>query len=62
MSFKVLIVNEFGNNEVVNLPIIPRIGDTLPLFYKPWPKVQIVCLLPEKFDPSLKGYDAIVTV
>lgn len=34
--FTVAIVNEFGNHEVVQIPVIPRIGDTIPMFYEPF--------------------------
>lgn len=62
--FKILIMNQLKQTEVVNLPAIPRVGDTVPLFYNPAPKVTIVCFLPEKLMPELEGknIDAVVCV
>jgi hypothetical protein len=62
--FKVMVVNSFGNSEIKEMPIVPRIGDTLPLFYNPAPKVNGVVLLPHLMESSLmdKNLDALVTV
>ena len=60
--FKIAITNEFGGNEIAELPLIQRVGDTIPLFYKPYPKVKQVMLMPEKAFPDLKGIDAAITV
>ena len=61
--FKVMIVSSFGQSVIHQMPIIPRIGDTIPLFYNPRPKVLSVVLLPELFSDEFKdfGLDALVT-
>lgn len=62
--FKVLAINCHGQNETLQLPIVPRIGDTIPVFYQPWPKVNGVVLKPEKAFPELvnENFDAVITV
>jgi hypothetical protein len=62
--FKIAVIDKFGQSEIVMLPAIPRIGDTIPLFYTPAPRVNRVCFLPEKVMPELSGQniDAVVTV
>lgn len=61
---KIFIMTEFGNSETVEMKHVPRIGDTIPLFGKPFPKVQNVIWFPEKVDPELvgKGINVIVLV
>ncbi len=60
--FKILVINEFGSNETLDLPIIPRVGDTIPIFYQTYPIVKTVVLMPEKVMPECKGFDAAITV
>ena len=61
---KILVITEFGQSETADFPEAPRIGDTIPLFFKPYPKVTSVCWLPHKVMPELVGSNtaAIVTV
>jgi len=61
---KLLIMNQFKQQEIVELPGIPRVGDTIPLFFTPAPKVQIVCWMPEELLPELNGsgIEAVITV
>jgi hypothetical protein len=61
--FKVAVVSNFSQ-EVVDLPGVPRVGDTIPLFWTPAPKVTHVCWMPEKMMPEIagKGIDVVITV
>jgi hypothetical protein len=59
---KVLFINGHGHSESHDMECAPRIGDTIPLFYKPYPKVTGVMWLPEKVDPAMKGFDCVITV
>lgn len=61
---KVLIINKFGKSKTNDMDYIPRIGDTIPIFYQPWPKVIKVIWFPEKALPELKGkhIDVIIKV
>ena len=61
---KVLVINNFNQQEIVDLPAIPRIGDTIPLFFSPAPRVKVVCWLPENVLPELKGsgIDVVINV
>ena len=54
-ELNVLIMNDFGGSEAVTLKGAPRIGDTIPLFYEPWPTVYVVSWLPEKISDRFKG-------
>jgi len=41
---KLLIINKFGDNKLINGEFVPRIGDTIDLFYVPLPVVsKVVC-------------------
>lgn len=60
--FKVAIINEFGSHEIVEIPVVPRIGDTVPMFYKPFPKVKNVLLMPEKAFPEFEGQSLVAAV
>ena len=43
--FTVIIQDKiYKKTAKINIEIIPRIGDTLPVFYKPYPKVTDVIL------------------
>lgn len=46
--------------DIVELPIIPRVGDTLPLNYENEIVAKVV-LMPEKLMKEFKGVDAYVT-
>jgi len=55
---KILIVSQVANNaEVKNVNVIPRIGDSIDMFYYPFPIVTKVILFPtsnllQKFDQN----------
>jgi len=60
----VFFMNKFGKSEISDIIDIPRIGDTIPIFYEPYPKVIEVIWFPHKVLPELKDteVDAIVIV
>ena len=59
---KVLFVDVFGNQEIEDCCGVPRIGDTIPLFYEPYPKVTNVIWFPEKVSPILVGKNIDVMI
>ena len=64
---KLLVISEYGQSKVVTSDILPRIGDSVDLFYSPLPKVSVVVLWPsedklEALDDNLTDIDAIITV
>lgn len=59
---KVLIADKFGQQQIEDMDYIPRIGDTMPIFYQPYPKVIEVIWFPEKTMPELKHIHVIVYV
>ena len=59
---KIFFVNQYEQYEVREMKSIPRIGDTIPLFYQPYPVVTRVVWLPGEFDEKLKEYDVFITV
>lgn len=48
----------------IELPIVPRIGDSIDMFYTPLPKVKDVILNPSpgNFSEESVGCDAVVLV
>jgi len=44
----ILIINSKGENIVIETDFIPRVGDGIDVFYKPYPKVTNVLLFPSK--------------
>lgn len=42
INFTIVIINQFGSSLKMTLPIIPRIGDTMPVFRTPHPKVHTI--------------------
>jgi hypothetical protein len=50
MTMKVVFLNKYGQVTTMMLPFIPRIGDTMCLFYKPYPTVKQVLLYPQSDD------------
>ena len=60
----IIIVSRFGHSEVKDTSILPRIGDTVDLFYNPMPKVTAVCLFPssETLAGVVGHVDALITV
>lgn len=61
---RVAFINKFGDSEVHEMNYMPRVGEVVPLFYKPFPHVTQVACLPEKIMPELEGknIDALITV
>ena len=65
---KLFIMSNFGHGIMVESSILPRIGDSVDLFYTPLPKVKEVILYPtEKTFPQLmkiepEGIEAIIVV
>ncbi len=64
---KILIVNNFGKGKVKDTDILPSLGHSIDMFYRPHPIVKSVLLWPS--EETLKGIacdvndiDAIVTV
>lgn len=66
--FKVIFRTEFNQIEIKETKIIPRLGDTLPMFYKPYPSVYKIILFPDMNELRNLDYekfneiDAIVFV
>ncbi len=50
---KILVINKYGQNKVLDSDIIPRVGDVVDMFYHPLPKVNSVLLWPS--DETLKN-------
>lgn len=64
---KILVISEFGNAEIKESEIVPRVGDKVDMFYDPSPTVNSVLLWPTKKrlkDLNVVDMDihAIVTV
>ena len=63
---RILIMNTYGQAVIKETNILPRVGDTIDLFYKPLPKVTGVCLYPTVETLKELGItevlDAIVTL
>jgi hypothetical protein len=49
---KVLFTNHFGQTRTEKMEHIPRIGDTIPFFYSPYPRVKSVVWFPNEMDTS----------
>lgn len=45
---KVMFINRYGKNEIKDMDYIPRVGELIPLFYQPYPRVTQVAWFPEK--------------
>ena len=59
---KVLFIDDYGQEKLHLMDHIPRIGDVIPFFYTPFPKVIEVIWFPEKYKPDLKGTDTTVLI
>lgn len=53
----ILIVNEFGNYKIKNVNFLPRKGDRIALFCRPYPIVTDVLFWPS--DEILQGLNVI---
>ncbi len=66
MNIEIMIINKFGNKEIVSSNFVPRVGDNIDLFYEPYPIVKKVLAFPspatkqELGDP--RHYDVILFV
>ena len=64
----ILVINQFGQNEIKQSEVIPRIGDKVDMFYEPLPSVTQVVMWPSKERCDSLGIeitlriDAIITV
>ena len=65
-NLKILVINQYGHNEIKESKFIPRVGDGVDMFYEPLPKVTAVVAWPSADRLSALGIDtpidAIVTV
>lgn len=63
---KVLFVTKYGQNCFKDLSFIPRLGDSMDLFYRPYPKVTAVLLFPTLTTLAELGVtdhiDAVITL
>jgi len=61
---KVMFSNQYGQNTTKEMEHIPRIGDTIPVFHEPYPKVKAVVWFPEMVMHDFRdmGVDVLVTV
>ena len=64
---KVLVINQFGNGQVRESCVIPRVGDKVDMFHEPFPSVTQVLMWPSKERLSQLRADkfeieAIITV
>ena len=64
---KILVINQFGNGQIKDSAVIPRIGDKVDMFYEPLPTVTSVVMWPSKERITQLQYDnlqieAIITV
>jgi len=57
---RLLFINELGQYKKLETDILPRTGDKVDLFYRPYPTVVNVLLYPKEVE--LSGYDAVITV
>jgi hypothetical protein len=59
---KIVFISEFGKACIKSTEILPRIGDSVDMFYKPSPKVLSVLLYPT-IDTlkslETKGFDGV---
>jgi hypothetical protein len=61
-NMKILIVNKLNQSVIVITDILPRIGDSIDKFYKPYPIVTHVLLWPQDKTMADNSIDAVVTV
>lgn len=55
---KLLVINQFGANQIVDAQAIPPIGAQVDLFFKPAPRVKEVVMWPgEEMLRSLQAVD-----
>jgi len=61
---RVMFISGSGVGEVKDMEFIPSVGDIIPIFYQPYPRVTQVAWFPEKILPDLDGkcIDVLITV
>jgi hypothetical protein len=61
---EILVINQYGQNELKTSDFLPRVGDRVDMFYNPLPTVtQVVCWPSERQMATLGvKVDAIITV
>ena len=64
---KVLIIHEHGQNEFKEVSFIPRVGDKIDVFYRPYPEVFSALAYPsvdtiKSLGVECGNLDAIITV
>lgn len=63
---RILIVSKFNHHEIKETQLIPREGDRIDIFYRPYPSVTGVLLWPSKETTKIfstdEDIDAIITV
>ena len=62
MMSRVMITTPSGFSRVEDMDNIPRIGDTIPLFYQPYPTVIKVIWLPTEIEGELIPKDINVLI
>lgn len=59
--YTVTFVSELNKDTITKkMKTVPRIGDTIPLFFNPWPKVKQVMWFPEEVYETFKNADALI--
>lgn len=43
---KILVINQFGENKIIDSNVVPNIGTQVDMFYKPYPVVSAVLMWP----------------
>lgn len=62
---RILFITEMGHNTIKETNILPRVGDKVDVFYRPFPVVENVLLFPSKKlleEFGINEVDAIVTL
>ena len=58
-----IIFTVYNNMQITKeMKNIPRIGDTIPLFFQPWPKVTEVIWFPAAVSKEFKNIDVLIMV
>ncbi len=58
----IMFVDKFGQEKKRYMEFIPRIGDTIPLFHAPYPKVAQVVWFPEETYEGMEKIDVFIVV
>ena len=67
MINKISLINQFGNRQIKDSAVIPRVGDKVDMFYEPLPSVTQVVMWPSKerlaqLQADKLEIEAIITV